>query len=79
MKNYSQKLFCNLLLSESKTLDNIYIADNVNSQGEVLNGVFLKCLDFCAPIVTIELKRPYAPWLNKELRTLIKQNKKKLE
>ncbi len=49
MKKYSPKLFCNLLISESKTLKNIYITDNVNTQVEVLNGIFFKCLNFCAP------------------------------
>ena len=73
MKNYSPELFCNLLISESKTLDNIYSTDNVNTQVEVLNCVFLKCLDFCPTLVTKELKRPFAPWLNEELRTLIQQ------
>ncbi len=73
MKNYSSELFCNLLLSERKTLDNINIPDNVNTQVEIFNSVFLKCLDFRAPLVTKELKRPSAPWLNQELKSLIKQ------
>ena len=42
MKNYSPELFCNLLISESNTLDNFYITDNVNTQVEILNNVFLK-------------------------------------
>ncbi len=32
MKNYSSELFCNLLISESKTLHNIYATDDVNTQ-----------------------------------------------
>ncbi len=73
MKNYSSDLFCDALLSESRALDNIYFTDNVNTQVEVLSAVFLKCLNFCAPLVTKELKRPFAPWLHEELRTLIQQ------
>ncbi len=73
MNSYSPEIFCNLLLSENKTLDNIYSTDNVNSQVEVLNSVFLKCLHFCAPFVTKELKRRFAPWLTEELKTLILQ------
>ncbi len=66
MKNYSPELFCNLLTSESKTLDNIYNTDNVNFQVEVFNSDFLICLDFCTPFVTKELKRRFAPWLTEE-------------
>ncbi len=36
MKNYSPELFCNLLISESKTLDNIDITDNLNTLAQVL-------------------------------------------
>ena len=42
MKNYSPELFYNLLISESNTLDNFYITDNVNTQVEIRNNVFLK-------------------------------------
>ena len=79
MKNYSPELFCNLLLSESKSLDNIHTTDNVNTQVEIFNSVFLKCLDFCAPLVTKELKRPFTPWFNEELRTLIQQKNNALK
>ena len=61
MKNCSPELFCNVLISESNTLDNFYITDNVNTQVEIFNNVFLKSLDFCAPIVTKELKTSFAP------------------
>lgn len=78
-RNYSPELFCNLLLSESNTLDNIYITDNVNTQVEILNNVFLKCLNFCAPLVTKALKRPFTPWFNDELKTLIQEKNNALE
>ena len=78
-KNSSPELFCELLLSESKTLNTIYNTDDVNAQVKVFNDVFLKCLVFCAPLVTRKLKRPFAPWLNEELRTLIQQKNNTLK
>ncbi len=41
MKSYSPELFCNSLMSEKETLDNIYVTDNVNTQVEILNDVFI--------------------------------------
>ncbi len=73
MKNYSSELFCNLLMSESRTLDSIYTNDDVNTQVEIFNDVFLKWLDFCTPLVTKEIKRPFAPRFNEELKTLIQE------
>lgn len=57
MKNYSPGLFCNLLISESKELGNTSITDNVNTQVQFFNGLFIKCLDSYAPLVTREVKR----------------------
>ena len=40
-KNYSQNHFCNLLLNESKELNNILHTDNVNIQVEILTNTFI--------------------------------------
>ena len=69
-KNYSQDIFCNLLLNESSTLNNVWNTDNVNTQVEIFTETFIKCLDVCAPVVTIELTRPAAPWIDDNLKTL---------
>ncbi len=79
MKNYSPELFCNLLISENERLNKIYATDNVNTQLEIFNDVFIKCLDFCVPLVTKELKRPFAPWFNEELKTLVQQKNDSLK
>ena len=66
-KNYSQDMFCNLLLNESSTLNDILNIDNVNTQVEIFTETFTKCLVVCAPVVTIELTRPAAPWIDDNL------------
>ena len=34
---------------------------------------FMDCLDICAPVVTKEMRRPPAPWITDDLKTLMKQ------
>ena len=60
-KNYSQNIFCNLLLGEVQRLNNICNTDDVNSQVGILTEVFNGSLDQCAPVVTTEITRPFAP------------------
>ena len=43
--------------------------DDVNRQVEVFTSNCIKCLDACAPYVTKESKRPFAPWMTDNLRT----------
>ncbi len=58
LKNYSPKILCSLLISEVQTLNRIYTTDNVDTQVQIFNKVFSKCLDLCAPLVTQEVRRP---------------------
>ncbi len=53
-------------------MNNILLTDDVNKQVELFTEVFIKCLDACAPIVTKEIKRPFAPWMNDDLRRAMK-------
>ena len=43
--------------------------DNVNSQVEIFNRVFTRCLDGCAPIVEKKISRPFAPWINDDVKS----------
>ena len=70
-KSYSQNIFCNLLLNHSHVLNNVLHTDNANSQVTILTETFNKCLDHCAPIITVELTRPFAPWIDENLRLVI--------
>lgn len=59
LKHYSPNVLCNILLERISTLEKIFKTDNVNDQ-----------LDECA-LVTKEVKRPLASYINDNLRALI--------
>ena len=67
-KNYSQNVFCSLLLGKVQRLNNICNADDVNSQVSILTEVLNGSLDQCAPVVTTEITRSFAPWLDDNLK-----------
>ena len=71
LKNYNLNKFCDLLLNETTILNSIFNTDDVNTQVNTFNDVFIKCLDNCAPLVTKEISRPFAPWLNSETKQAI--------
>ena len=68
LRNYSQEIFCNLLLEEVSTLNNILNTNDVSSQVNILTGVMMKSLNVCAPLVTKEIIRPPAPWISEEVK-----------
>lgn len=70
---YSIERFCNLLRHESYELDKIFLTDNVETQTDIFTTCFMKCLDKCAPLVTSEVKRPSAPWINAPLKELMRE------
>ena len=70
-RNYNQSTFCNLLLNKTQSLNGILDTDNVNNQVRILTDVFIECLDECAPLVTNEITRPFAPWLDDNLKKCI--------
>ncbi len=53
-------------------MNNILFTDDVNEQVELFTEVFIECLEACAPIVTKEIKRPFASWINDDLRRAMK-------
>ena len=72
-KDYSQNNFCNLLLSNTHLLNLIVNTDDSNRQVNIFTEVFNNCLDECAPFVTAEISRPPAPWIDDNLKTIIKE------
>lgn len=76
-KNYDKLTLSNLILSEHHNFNKILDTDNVNTQVNIFNKNFIKCLDRCAPIVTKEIKRPHKPWFTDELKAVI-NNKNKI-
>ena len=73
LENYSQNYFCDLLLNELYILDSILYTDCVNNQVSTFTNVFIKCLDMCAPYITILLSRPPAPWIDSEVKEEMKR------
>ena len=73
LTNYSPDTFCTLLRGEAHNLDTILATDNVDTQVQVFNEIFNKCLDACAPLVTKEIKRPFAPWITDNLKVLMQE------
>ncbi len=53
-------------------MNKILFTDDVNKQVGFFTEVFIKCFDACAPVVTKEIKRPFAPWMNDDLRRAMK-------
>ena len=70
-KHYNANNFCNLLLAESSTLNGILKTDDVHRQVHIFTNTFNICLNQLAPTVTREIKRPFAPWIEDDLKTSI--------
>ena len=68
LRNYSTENFCSLISRQSHILDNILKTDNVNKQADTLTKVFTDNLTACAPMVSKEIRRPPAPWLDDSVR-----------
>ena len=54
-------------------LDSILYTDCVNNQVSTFTNVSIKCLDMCAPYITILLSRPPAPWIDSEVMEEMKR------
>ena len=70
---YSPDTLCNLLKLEEHNFNNIFMTDDANAQATIFTDVFNECLSVCAPLVTRELKRPFAPWIDENLKALMRE------
>ncbi len=66
--DYTKENFCFRLLQKTHNFNMILNTDDVNTQVDILNANFINCLNECAPLVTKEIKRPSAPWMNNSIR-----------
>ena len=73
MKNYSQNIFCNLLMNEVNSLNGILNTDDVSNQVCILTDVMTNCIDICSPIVTREILRPPAPWISEDIKASMRE------
>ncbi len=69
MGAYSKDAFCNAVLSYTLELNNIYSTDDIDTQVNILTTVLTRSLDECAPVVTTKINKPFAPWINTEIRS----------
>ncbi len=58
------------------SLNSIFSTDTVDMQVNISTDNFNKCLNICAPLVTKKVKRPFAPWMDDDLRSLIHEKNK---
>lgn len=68
LRSYSSDTFCSLLWQESNELNRIFDTDNVETQADIFTKCFMACLDKCAPLVTKQVRRPPAPWINESVK-----------
>lgn len=73
MSNYDATTFCNLLLDKDYALNQIMATDDVDEQVDIFTSIFNSCLDVCAPIVSKQVNKPFAPWINDEIRSQMKE------
>lgn len=68
LKNYSKDAFCFKILEYTQYFNAIMDTDDVNTQVDIFTKNFIRCLDDCAPFVTKSITRPFAPWMNDDIR-----------
>ncbi len=75
LKNYSGDALCNLIFDNINHMNKILHTDNVNEQANILTSVLNHSLEKCAPIVSKEISRPPSPWMNDEIKEVIRAKK----
>ena len=71
LRSYTPDILCGLLLQDVNNLNNIFKTDDVDKQVNIFTDSFSKCLNTSAPLTTKKVKRPFAPWIDNDLRSLI--------
>ncbi len=66
---YSKDAFCNAVLSYASEINKIYLTNDIDTQVDILPTVITRSLDECAPVVTTKINKPFAPWINTEIRS----------
>lgn len=56
------------LLRNTQDFNRTVNTDDVNTQVYIFTKYFINCLNDCAPFVTKEIRRPFAPWMNDHIR-----------
>ncbi len=72
LQNYDSETFCSLLLNHSHSLDQILQTENVNAQVSILTNILNDCLNTCSPMVTQQIRRLAAPWMDDNVKQAMK-------
>ena len=73
MADYSPATFCNILRQECDALREIFNTDDVNKQVNIFTDIFRCCLNACAPLKTIKVRRPHAPWMTDDIKSVMRE------
>ena len=73
LENYTPDILCNLLLDQTPILNEILNTDNVDIQVPIITKVMNESIDRCAPLITRQIKRPPAPWIDENIRIAMKE------
>lgn len=76
LRNYTSDTLSSLIINETSTLNQILQTDDVDKQVSLLTSVISNSIDKCAPMSTVTVHRPPAPWLNDEIKEAIKERNK---
>ncbi len=69
-----------MLANEIHALQQKIKTDNVNNQVTFISDTFQRCVNACAPFVTKTIRRPFAPWISDDLKSVMsKWNNKQRE
>ncbi len=71
LRYYLREDFCSKLLENVSNFNMILNTDDVNIQVDIFTSNFNRCLNECAPFVTKEVRRPFAPWMNNNIQIAI--------
>ena len=73
LENYSANTLCNHILEQTSELNEILNTDNLDFQVSIFTKVMNRCIDSCAPIITRQINRPPAPWIDQNLKMAMKK------
>ena len=72
LENYTPDILCNLILERTPALNEILNTDNIDIQVPIITKIMNECIDNCAPVLTKQMIRPPAPWIDQGIKLAMK-------
>ena len=73
LENYTPNTLCSLILEHTSSLNEILNTDNIDIQVPIITKVMNDCIEKCAPVVTKQINRPPAPWIDQNIKDAMKE------